>query len=227
MTLWHPEKLETLAYRLSGPYRNYIAALSRSNPSLNKPDPNNEDIPLKSRKGVKVVLLDAPSTGQPSFQQTCFEDAPSLEEHFETSPNHGRRRIYLMENLSSSFIAVMGGHFFMNPTFFQRQERTCVWSNKFTPTSDMLPQPSLLDPDHSFHLQYCELRQFNQEIPNQPYFCSSTRRHIGMTQARQKEDSTIGIMRRKVSWWSREADGGGWDGIPHPFVTVGLILMCL
>ncbi|KAH7357347.1 hypothetical protein BKA66DRAFT_428072 [Pyrenochaeta sp. MPI-SDFR-AT-0127] len=193
-----------------GPYRKYIEALSGSNPGLKRADPNNEEGSFIHGNAL-VVLLDAPATGQPGFETTEFQNSTQLQSHFETaSHDHERRRIYIMEGLAPDYVSVIGGHFFMEPTFFQRQERTCVWSNDFTPVSDALPQPSLLDPETSFHLQYCELRQFNKAIENRYYFCSRTRRHVGMT-APRIEESTTGILRRKVSWWSRKTSKGGWD----------------
>jgi hypothetical protein len=180
---------------------------------LKKSDPNNKNGPLKKGNAL-VVLLDSPATGRPDYTKPHhFVNSGELREHFENSPrNHARRRIYLMEGLAPDYVSVIGGHFFMEPTFFQRQERTCVWSNDFTPVSDALPQPSLLSPDKSFHLQYCELRQFNKALENRYYFCERTRRHVGMTPARHKEESTTGILRRKISWWCRDTTNGGWDG---------------
>ena len=178
---------------------------------MKKADPNNKDGPLRNGNAL-VVLLDAPCDGQPDFISTEFKSAPDLRNHFgSTDHQHKRRRIYIMEGLAPDYVSVIGGHFFMDPTFFQRQERTCVWSNDFTPVSDALPQPSLLDPEKSFHLQYCELRQFNKALENRYYFCDRTRRHVGMTAPRHKEESTTGILRRKISWWSRETEQGGWD----------------
>jgi hypothetical protein len=163
-------------------------------------------------KGL-VVLLDAAATEQPGFTTTEFVSERDLRRHFQhTTHSHNRRRMYLIEGLAPDYISTIGRHFFMEPTFFQRQERTCVWSNDFTPVSDALPQPSLLDPEKSFHLQYCELRQFNRALENRYFFRERTRRHVGMTVSRQKEESTVGILRRKVSWWSRKTDNGGWDG---------------
>jgi hypothetical protein len=198
---------------LLGPYQKYIEALSGSNPGLKRADPNNKDGPLKKGNAL-VVLLDSPATGQPDYTKPHpFKHSAELREHFERSPrDHCRRRIYLMEGLAPDYVSVIGGHFFMEPTFFQRQERTCVWSNDFTPVSDALPQPSLLSPNKSFHLQYCELRQFNKALENRYYFCQRTRRHVGMTPPRHKEESTTGILRRKISWWCRETANGGWDG---------------
>ncbi|PVI03756.1 hypothetical protein DM02DRAFT_612052 [Periconia macrospinosa] len=194
-----------------GPYRDYIEKLSGSNPSLLKQDPNNIEKPLSDTNAL-VVLLESSSTGPPAFQKKEFRDAPELSKHFRTNDDsHNFHRIYIMEGLAKEYISIIGGHFFMDPTFFQRQERTCVWSNEFTPVSDALPHPSSLDPRKSFHLQYCELRQFSKAIENRYYFCERTRRHVGMTPPRHKEDSTTGILRRKISWWSRETKNGGWD----------------
>jgi hypothetical protein len=198
----------------SGPYQKYIEALSGSNPGLKRSDPNNKKGPLKKGNAL-VALLDVPATGQPDFSKapTEFRNSDQLRTHFENqSHNHDRRRIYIMEGLAPDYVSVIGGHFFMDPTFFQRQERTCVWSNEFTPVSDALPQPSLLDPTQSFHLQYCELRRFNKAIENRYFFCERTRRHVGMTAPRHKEETTTGILRRKLSWWSRKTEKGGWDG---------------
>lgn len=119
-----------------------------------------------------------------------------------------------MEGLARDYVATIGGHFYMEPTFWLRQERTCVWSTDFTPVSDALPQPSLLNPDKSFHVQYCELREFNKAVESRPFFCKRTGRHVGMTAPRQGADTTTAIMRRKVSWWSadRSEDDKGWDG---------------
>ncbi|EDU50821.1 CorA Mg2+ and Co2+ transporter [Pyrenophora tritici-repentis] len=204
-----------------GEYRRYIEALSKSNPGLKSADPNNAKWPLQNGN-AHVVFLDSPAIATPKptkrhagFTKTEFRNVNDLEKHFHEAKkdeNHDRRRIYIMEGLAPDYIAQVGGHFFMDPTFFQRQERTCPWSNDFTPMSDALPQPSLLEPEKAFHLQYCELRTFNKALePNKYYFCQRTGRHIGMTASRKREKTTVGILRRKVAWWSRKTDNGGWD----------------
>lgn len=198
-----------------GEYRDYIEALSQRNPSLKKQDPNNKKNPLTDGNAL-VVLLEASVDGAPVFtDEIRFKSTNHLRQHFnslsENTSSTPKRRIYIMEGLAKEYISIMGGYFFMEPTFFQRHERTCVWSNEFTPMSDMGPHPSLLDPDYNFHLQYCELRQFSKALLNRYHFCKRTGRHVGMTPARHKEDSTTGILRRKVGWWCRKTEGGGWD----------------
>lgn len=158
-------------------------------------------------------MLEAQANGPPQFQSKEFDSCKALDTHFQNSPHdHQYRRIYIMEGLARDYIATIGGHFFMEPTFWLRQERTCIWSNEFTPVSDALPQPSLLKPDQAFHVQYCELREFNKALENTPFFCNRTRRHVGMTAARELENTTTAIVRRKVSWWCEKTKSGGWDG---------------
>ncbi|KAF2705060.1 hypothetical protein K504DRAFT_389091 [Pleomassaria siparia CBS 279.74] len=197
-----------------GPYQEYIAAMSGSNPGLKTPDPMNvKNHPLKPGNAL-VILLDAQVTETPVFKSHEFRSAAELGKHLNVDmAGKPRRRIYLMEGLAQDYINVIGSHFFMEPSFFLRQERTCVWSNDFTPTSDALAQPSLLTPKRMFHLQYCELRKFSEAMENNPFFCKRTGRHVGMTPARDKEQSTVSILRRKISWWCRETEGGGWDAV--------------
>ncbi|KAF2203539.1 hypothetical protein GQ43DRAFT_438725 [Delitschia confertaspora ATCC 74209] len=190
-----------------GEYQEYIEVLTGSNPGLKRPDPKNKNHPLKPGNAT-VVMLEADSSGTPKFKQTTFNDATHLKDQLLTHCGD-RRRIYIVEGLAQDYISVMGSHFWMDPTFWLRQERTCVWSNDFTPTSDALPQPSLLEPEKTFHLQFCELRQFATALENKPYYCYRTGRHVGLTSIR--ENSTTGILRRKISFWSREIEQGGWD----------------
>lgn len=214
-----------VADQTAGPYRQYIEALSKTNPGLTTADPNNEKIPI-GYNTAKVVLLEAPAGGYPTFALREFANCTELREHFEDAKQKrglGCRRIYIVEGLARDYVATIGGRFFMEPTFWMRQERTCVWSTDFTPVSDALPQPSLLNPEKSFHVQYCELREFNKPLESRPFFCKKTGRHVGMTPPRQGAKTTTAIMRRKVSWWAADSPEGdkGWDGT-HPVHRVAV-----
>ncbi|KAF2261913.1 hypothetical protein CC78DRAFT_535284 [Lojkania enalia] len=200
-----------------GPYQKYIAALSKFNPGLKSPDPANKKHVTPKPNNATVVLLETENNGKPNFKKEQFKNLAKLKEHFDTTgKEHDKRRVYIMEGLAPEYVSVIGGHFFMDPSFFQRQERTCVWSNEFTPTSDALPQPSLLNPDKTFQIQYCELRHFKENMSNFPYFCTRTGRHVGMTNPRASEGfegSTTGILRRKLGFWCRKTGNSGWDAI--------------
>jgi hypothetical protein len=179
---------------------------------LKKPDPANKNTPLRPGN-AKVVLLYAESKEDLRFNKREFKSITDLRVRFaKTNEKHDQRRVYIMEGLVQYYVAALGGHLFIEPSFFLRQERTCVWSNNFTPTSDALPQPSSLDPKKSFHLQYCELRQSSKPLANKPFFCKRTGRHVGITAARMREGTTVGFLRRKASWWCRETKNGRWDG---------------
>ena len=168
-------RLSGLRLPCLGDYRRYIEAMSGSNPGLKRPDPMNEKKHPLIKGNALVVLLESPATSPPDFSKHEFVNVSTLRKHFqERKEKPPARRIYIMEGLAQDFINVLGSHFFMDPSFFLRQERTCVWSNDFTPTSDALSQPSLLMPKTMFHLQYCELRQFSRIVQNQPFFCKRT-----------------------------------------------------
>ncbi|OCK85477.1 hypothetical protein K432DRAFT_421743 [Lepidopterella palustris CBS 459.81] len=199
-----------------GPYLDYISELTSFNPGLKKADPKNkENHPLKPGNAT-VVMLEMLG-GDRGVEKKEFKCALDLQKYFDQEPPvntpNPRRRIYLMEGLAQDYVSVLGKQFYMDPSFFMRQERTCVWSNDFTPISDALPQPSLLQPNKNFLIQYCELRQFDNELSNAPLYCHRTGRHIGMTPARMEEKTTTGILRRKCSFWSRRTNGGGWDAV--------------
>ncbi|KAF2802596.1 uncharacterized protein BDZ99DRAFT_428324 [Mytilinidion resinicola] len=197
-----------------GPYLDFIAERCSYDPGLMIADPKNKDHPIKPGNAT-VVMLEQDHSSL-NFASKEFKSCSDLQSYFmndSASPQgpHPRRRIYIMEGLAQDYISVLGSQFFMNPSFFMRQERTCIWSNAFTPVSDSLPQPSLLEPHKSFMIDYCELRQFPQIIPNTAMFCKRTGRHVGMTPSRHEEKSTTGMLRRKCSFWSRETQSGGWD----------------
>lgn len=123
-----------------GEYQKYIEALSKFNPGLKKADPNNEEGPLKHGNAL-VVMLDAPAEGVPDFSrpEKRFRSSAELRTHLKNSGHdHQRRRIYLCDGLAPDYVSAIGGHFFMNPTFFQRQERTCVWSNEVNDSYESL-----------------------------------------------------------------------------------------
>jgi len=198
----------------TGPYLDFIAERCSSDPGLKTADPKNIDHPIKPGNAT-VVLLEQ-DHGSLNFSSKEFKSSSDLQSYFSNEPklqpNPTRRRIYLVEGLAQDYVSVLGSHFFMDPSFFMRQERTCIWSNTFTPVADSLPQPSLLEPERSFLIDYCELRQFSEVMANTAVFCKRTGRHVGMTPARHMEKSTTGILRRKCSFWSRESEGGEWDG---------------
>jgi len=204
-----------------GPYQNYIKKLCWSIPGFKYPDPANTDNmtkPSLKPGNAKVCVLESPAQGGTRFRRVPdFRSIADVQAHFNQRRSTGqndKNRVYFVEGLAPDFIAAIGDYFMMDPSFWLRQERTCPWSNNFTPTSDALPPPTMLDPDTMFVMQYCELREFDEALSNNPRFCDRTGRHVGMTAARTKTETTVAILRRKVSWWCRKPDKNGpWDAV--------------
>lgn len=201
-----------------GPYRDYIAAWCGLNPNLRSPDSKNKWTPLCN--GNAHVAMLAFEQGE-QVRRSDFSSAAELSAHLKlsssgvTAENLPSNRIYIMEGLAPDFIAALGGHFFMDPTFFMGQERTTLWGLSHEGSKQTPYLPSLVDSEKTFLAKYYELRDFGA-ITTFSLFCARTGRNISVTtNTRPDLDDhkfePIGIIHRKCSFWSRKNDKG-WDG---------------
>jgi hypothetical protein len=188
-------------------------------------DPTSEPDILQEGNAI-VILLETTKSHPIEFYEEEFISAAKLRRHLKRRGcTDGRKRIYIVEGLSPDYVSVLGQHFSIGPDFFQEQQlhhgsdlgshdscnplhlngghlRNCsrTWYN-----------------DSSFHLQYCELREFDRSIDNLPFVCPRTGRAIDMATRRISyragASNTTAVLRRKVSWWSRSLSDGGWDGM--------------
>ena len=107
-----------------GPYRDYIAAYCELNPNLRTPDSKNRWSPLRDGK-AHVTMLELEQGKR--ARRTDFVSAAELLAHFRHSSRAtwaGICCIYIMEGLAPDYIAALGDHFLMEPSFFIGQERT-------------------------------------------------------------------------------------------------------
>lgn len=143
-----------------------------------------------------------------------FDSGASLLDHFQhRSPvAAGHHRIYLVEGLNPEFVGILGTEFKMDPSVFARHERTLLWNAWHHGVNDGWVLPSVQSPKESYLIKYFELRFFDAPLPYSSVVCAKTGRHIGLTRF-GNDFEPVGIMRRKLSFWSRvEEDNGGWDG---------------
>lgn len=207
-----------------GPYREYVAAWCRLNPNLGAPDPKNRWSPLRNGNARLAMIELGPDK---QARRTDFLSATELSAHFrqlESRPpylireknSYGHRRIYILEGLAPDFIAALGEHFLMDPTFFMRQERTTLWGFPSEGSRQTASLPSLVKPEKSFFMKYYELRRF-EGIRAYTTFCGKTGRNVGVTRNTRPDlqgfkYEPVGIVHRKCSFWSRRCDSEGWDG---------------
>jgi hypothetical protein len=190
-----------------GPYQDLISSMCIRNPNLRYPD--RKLIAGRGSEFGHVVVLEFHDK---QVERKDFRASGHLQSHLEEN-NHlqGRRRLYLLEDLSPNFVAVFGSHFTIDPALFMRQQRNTLWEHGHT--SGNLPDlPSLNDPSKSFYIRYPELRYFGWNHIEDFYMkCATTGRHIGLTRDRGRFDN-VGNVHRSTSFWSQRSSHGGWDG---------------
>jgi hypothetical protein len=207
-----------------GPYRDYIAAYCELNPNLRTPDSKNRWSPLRGGQArVTMLELEQGKRARPSN----FVSAAELSKHFRNSSRAIGAdicRIYIMEGLAPDFIAALGEHFLMEPTFFMGQERTRRWGLPFEGSRNTPELPSLIDSAKPFTIKYYEPRNFG-EIKTFSMWCARTSRNISVTRNTRPDLHSlkyepIGIVHRKCSFWSRNLDKKSWDGKQSKFLRL-------
>ena len=199
-----------------GPYRDYIAAYCELNPNLRTPDSKNRWSPLRDGE-ARVTMLELEQGKR--ARRSDFASAAELSAHLRHSSRAigaNSCRIYVMEGLAPDFIAALGDHFLMEPTFFMGQERTTRWGLSFEGSRNPPELPSLVDSAKSFTIKYYEPRDFG-EIKTFSMWCARTSRNISVTRNTRPDlynlkYEPVGIVHRKCSFWSRKFDKKSWDG---------------
>lgn len=203
------------------PYQKRIMDLCALYPDLKRRDLKNRNIPFTDGNAHAALIefeCAASTRGFKTIRRTDFSTASDLGVHLRTAqqstPPHDiiYRRVYFLEGLGPEYIAVLGGHFDMDPSLFVFQERTNIWNLSGKPVSDEVHLPTWVDdPARELRLKYYEVRVFDTDFDDFALCCFRTGRHIGLTRM-YGELSSVGIVRRKCTFWSRKYADGGWDG---------------
>jgi len=193
-----------------GEYQDLVSALSASDPRLRSRYKKNlaQDIQWPNPR-AKLVVLEADSNEV--FGEPAKHDPPSLKAYLETraqSPDVADlRRVFILEGIHPDFVAVLGAHFKMHPSFFVEHERVVLFEE-----CDTIVLPATTKMRQHYTMKYFELTRLPQSVQgNFTMCCAVTGRHIGVTRAKGKF-LDVGVLRRKCSIW-RQASlaGSGWD----------------
>ena len=194
----------------SGDYRARIASLCVKYPNLRYPD---LESPLQDFSG-RVVSLDLSSESKATRRD--FQDPAALESYIEArndvaSAAGNSRRLFLVEGLEPRLTGVLGQCFDIDPMLIVRQQRTASWE-PYHRSGNTPTLPSLLEPSRTFHIPYYELRYYPQGLPDQlDWRCADSGRQISSSRMPGTFDR-VGIVDRKVSYWSQKYEDHGWDG---------------
>ena len=193
----------------SGSYRAKIAALCVKFPNLRY-----TDLKSSAQGSIgRVASLDFDG-GKPIRRN--FEDPIKLQSYIRAKRSPAlaedkRRRLFLVEGLEPRLVGVLGQCFDIDPMLIARQQRTSTWESYHRSGNTPL-LPSLLEPDSSFHVTYYELHYYPQGLPDKlDWRCADSGRQISSSRMPGTFDR-VGIVDRKVSYWSQRRKNGGWDG---------------
>jgi hypothetical protein len=151
-----------------------------------------------------------------------------LQAYLSSPSSECQHRLYIIEDLDTASIKLLGAHLNVDGTVFASQIRDTHFSGGWEHGHQ--PQlPSFQDPQASFTLRYYEARYFDDgSMPDfSAYMRTSgnlSRRilfgkgrrnkfegHVGLTR-RRNYDGHVGLIRRNTSFWSRIEANGSWNG---------------
>jgi len=148
----------------------------------------------------------------------------TLQMDLENSKTDRVRRLYILEDISNEYVEIFGFRLNLDPSFFARHLRVTRWESS-SRGSNAPPLPSTINSAQSFSLRYPELVVFPPWFRAYPkkdnedkrsYFCDChLYREITMARlpARNFPPDRVGVIRRKLSFWSsKHDDDNAWVG---------------
>jgi hypothetical protein len=187
-------------------------------------------VKAKNKLGVRTTVRTINEHSQVKTNE--FEKWQDLKRDLDNS-QPSCNRLYILEDIGSNWIEVLGPHFSIDPSFFARHLRVTRWENSYT-ASNAPPLPSSNDDQYSFSLRYPELVIFQkkdyltlsrgvemekiEKIGRIGKIFCNTNLYREITFAPFKHGDCknpywVGIVRRKLSFWSRiDEKTKKWDG---------------
>ena len=204
----------------TGPYQRRLASLCQKYPNIRYPHQqytwvNDYKLPAGAEKLGKVTVLQLEVEQSPTRTDIIVSQdlCGYLQETANAADFGSARRIYLVEAWDPEIIGILGEHFQINPTLLVRQYRSGMWE-KTHQAGNTPCLSSTFDPKQSFSITYYEPRFFLPpvaEFQGPTWRAAENLRHISRSRILGQFDG-VGIVNRKVSYWSRKSGEGGWDG---------------
>lgn len=178
---------------------------------------------VKDTKKGKVAVLKFPdSSASPEFPDA---NTGQLEEDLKKVGTDGVHRLYILEDISNEYVEIFCSQLpLLDPSFFARHLRVTRWeSSSYASNAPPLPS-STIDGVQSFLLRYPELVVFpdldgviflEDKSKRRRWYCDcNLYREITFTRVPDQDfkPDNIGIIRRKLSFWSWTRHNGIWVG---------------
>ena len=204
----------------TGSYQDRLASLCPKYPNIRYPNlqfpwANDYKLPAGIEKLGKVAVLKFEDKQTPKRTDIIVsQDLHNFLQGTSNATDSGTaRRLYLVEAWDPEMIGILGEHFQINPTLLVRQYRSGMWWKTHRTGNTPCP-PSTFDPKQSFSITYYEPRFFLPHVAGlqgRTWRAAENFRHISLSRILGQFDG-VGIVHRKVSYWSRRTCSGGWDG---------------
>lgn len=119
--------------------------------------------------------------------------------------------MFLLQDLPSNYIEILGSWFEIDPNFFARQIKSGLPEICKDEVGDVPLLSSHPTSKESFYVRYYELRKFIDPIQDYERRVMDQRRRISVSKWNGEFDG-VGMVRKSTSAWFRVDKGNGWDG---------------
>ncbi len=170
----------------------------------------------------RAAVLQFGSSRSSRVERVDFGNVNDLKTYFfHAARSACKHRLYLLEDLSRDFIDAFGAHFWMDPILLAAHENSTHW----TGSAHRYALPRRLSRsekcDPLFTLRYYELvRVKNDYVEPVKLVKLKTASNVNRKiepgdysfEKVKDSDSSVYVIRRNASLWSRARKDGGWDG---------------
>jgi hypothetical protein len=145
---------------------------------------------------------------QDSVQTPQPMDPEKLKEYLDER-DATTSTLIVLEDIATDFVEILGLHLDVNPFFFAKHLRTTNWVRGVA-KSEAMPPPSICDYSRSFSLQYPDLYVFDgperDELrATKVYSKGNVFRRIAFPGATKEAFDGVGVISRRISFWSSDA----------------------
>lgn len=170
----------------------------------------------------RAAVLEYPASGSWP-RQVHFPKSTDVEKYLCHTSTTSCNRLYILEDISSNYVAAIGSHFLIEPSFWARHLRTPVRETSKT-SGGVSHLPSIKRLESSISLMYPEcniIDDLDENFSKDSRIRSSAEclfadcnmyRRISMIRSGEFYDG-IGVLHRRASVWSRTNADGTWDGM--------------
>ena len=193
-----------------------LDVLVQKYPNLRHWTSGNWSFPLERARG-RAACVEFKSSGEVKIER--FEEAESLRKYLDVEkadaslPEPGRR-LFLLEGVNNDSRGVLASELDVDPNVWARHSWIPPLDITWDPSRSIGTKfglPSLYDANQAFHINYSQLVYLNLTEQDFNLRCAENGRRVSSSRVDGQFDN-VGAVIRKLSFWGRNRNNGGWDG---------------